>query len=94
MSTDDTGEPTDMFDVLDALEAAIRSSDPAKRAALAETIDAYAKDEPDEYFWATGAQAPTLLNRLMTVIELASSSGDGKPPVDLRLRRRKSEGSV
>ena len=46
-------EFTGMYELLDALEAALKTADPAKRQALAKTSDAY--------HWAIGAQAPTLL---------------------------------
>ncbi len=37
-------EITGMYDLLDALEEALKAADPAKRKTLAETIDAYAED--------------------------------------------------
>jgi hypothetical protein len=57
----DADEITGMYEVLEAIEAALRTADPAQLKSLAETIDAYAKDFPEEFFWATGAQAPWLL---------------------------------
>jgi hypothetical protein len=45
-------EFTGMYELLDALEAALKTADPVKRQALAKTCDAY--------HWAIGAQAPTL----------------------------------
>jgi hypothetical protein len=57
-----------MYDFLDAVEAAIKSAAPAERDALAKTIEHYGDDFPDEFFWATGPQAPTLLNHLMMAV--------------------------
>jgi hypothetical protein len=37
---------TSIYQLLDAIEAVIKAADPAKRAALARTIDAYAEDFP------------------------------------------------
>jgi hypothetical protein len=50
-----------MYELLDAIKDVIKAADPAKRAILTKTIDAYADDFPDDFFWAVGAQAPTLL---------------------------------
>ena len=52
---------TDMYELIDAIEAVIKAADPAKREALASTIDAYHDDFPEDFHWAIGAQAPTLL---------------------------------
>jgi hypothetical protein len=60
---------TGMYELLEAVEAAIESAEPAKREALATTINAYMNDFPDEYFWAVGPQAPTLLHHIMHAIE-------------------------
>ena len=56
-------EFTGMYELLDALEAALKTADPAKRQALAKTSDAY--------HWAIGAQAPTLLYHLFMSIDAA-----------------------
>jgi hypothetical protein len=58
-------------EVFNALRDVIAASDPAKRELLAQTMDAYAEDFPEEYDWATGAQAPMRLYGLMMEIELA-----------------------
>ena len=50
-----------IYELLDAIQSVIKAADPEKRDALARTIDAYAKDFPDEFFWAVGPQAPMLL---------------------------------
>jgi hypothetical protein len=85
---------TGVFEVADALEASLATSDTAKLEVLSKTLNAYSEDFPDEYFWATGAQAPMILYSLMTVIELAGSPArarksrnvirlvDGKPIED------------
>lgn len=59
---------TGMYDVLDALEAVIKAAPKAQREALAAAVDAYAENFPDEFFWATGGQAPALLQHLMMLI--------------------------
>jgi hypothetical protein len=41
---------TGMYELLDALEAVITAADPAKREALAHTIDAYAENFPEDVF--------------------------------------------
>jgi len=38
----------------------IRSADSEKRQALAQTIDAFHEDYPEEFNWVTGGQAPAL----------------------------------
>jgi hypothetical protein len=58
-----------MYELLDALEEALKSADLAKRRKLAETIRAYEKDLPDEFYWAVGAQSPALLHNLMSSID-------------------------
>ena len=49
---------TGMYELIDAIEVAIKSADPQKRLALAKTIDAFAEDFPEDFFWAVGPQAP------------------------------------
>jgi hypothetical protein len=51
---------TGMYELLEAIEAAIETAAPAKRVALAQTINAYMNDFPEDYFWAVGPQSPTL----------------------------------
>jgi hypothetical protein len=86
---------TSMGDFLDAVEAALRAADPAKRKALAETIDAYQDDFPEEFNWAIGVQAPALLYNLMMVIDIACSEDDKRPKGRVvRLVDRKPEGSA
>ena len=78
-------EPTGMYELLDAIEDVIKTADPAKRANLAKTIAAYADDFPDEFFWAVGAQAPTLLSQLLMAIDVASRpEAQSKPRVAIR----------
>jgi hypothetical protein len=65
------------------------------RGALAETLDAYHEDFPDEFHWAIGAQSPALLYHLMMSIDTAC-----RPPTEskvrgaVRLVDRKPEGSA
>jgi hypothetical protein len=85
-----------MYELLEAVEAVIQAADPAKRAALAETIDAYA-DGPfaEEFYWATGAQAPVFLHHLMIGIDAACRpESQSKPRPALRLVDRKPEGNA
>ena len=90
-----TDEPiTGMYELLDAIEAVIKASDPAKREALASTIDAYHDDFPEDFHWAIGAQAPTLLSNLLMAIDFAvREPGESKTRV-IRLVNRKPEGSA
>jgi hypothetical protein len=60
-------EITGMYELVDALEATLQSADPDKREALAKVIDAY-HNFPEEFHWAIGARAPTLLHNLMMAI--------------------------
>ena len=62
---------TSIYQLLDAIEAVIKAADPAKREALTRTIDAYAEDFPEDFFWATGSQAPMLLHHLFNTIDSA-----------------------
>jgi hypothetical protein len=69
-----------MYELLDASEAAIKSADPEKQRALVETIDRYHEHFPDDFHWAFGAQAPTLLSNLMMTIDIASRPNTRPPP--------------
>jgi hypothetical protein len=60
---------TGMYELLEAIEAAIKSAQPERRELLARTINAYMNDFPEDYFWAIGPQSPTLLNHIMRSIE-------------------------
>ena len=51
-------EITGMYELLDALEEALKSADLAKRRKLAQTMRAYEADLPD----SVGAQSPALLH--------------------------------
>jgi hypothetical protein len=86
----DDDEPTSMFNLLDAIEAVISAADPAKRETLAKTIDAYAEDFPEDFFWAIGAQAPMLLaNMLMSIDSFCGPPSQSKPRPVIRLVDRK-----
>ena len=85
---------TGMYELIDAIEAVIKAADPAKREALANTIDAYHDDFPEDFHWAIGAQAPTLLSHLIIAIDGASrEQGESKTRV-IRLVDRNPEGSA
>ena len=83
-------ERTGMYDFVDAVEAAIKATGRAKREALAQTIDAYAYHFPNEFYWAVGGQAPTLLNHLLMAIDVACRpEKESKPRGVIRLVDRK-----
>ncbi len=81
-----------MHELIEAVEAALATADPAKRKVLAETIDAYSRDFPDEYFWAIGAQAPTLLHHLLLAIDCTCHECRARAVG--RLADRKPEGNA
>jgi hypothetical protein len=91
-----TEEPiTGMYELLDAIEAVIGSSDPEKREALAKTIDAYSEDFQEDFFWAIGPQAPVLLYHLMMSIDSATRpDAESKPRPVIRLVDRKPIGNA
>ena len=87
--------PVGMYEVLEALEAALSAADPAKREALAQTIDAYHDDFPEEFHWAIGAQSPVLLHHLMMVIDSGCRpESQAKTRGVIRLVDRKPEGNA
>jgi hypothetical protein len=71
-----TDEPTitGMYELLDAIEAVVASADAEKRKALATTIDEYADDFAEDFYWATSGQAPALLHHLLQTIDAACTS--------------------
>jgi hypothetical protein len=88
-------DPVGMYELLDAIEAVIKAADPAKREALAQTIDGFAEDFPDDFFWATGYQAPSLLFHIMITIDAACRpEAQSKPRAAIRLVDRKPEGNA
>jgi hypothetical protein len=88
-------EPIGMYHFLTAVEEAIKTADPAKREALAQIIDAYHDDFPEEFDWATGERAPALLYNLMMAIDIACRSEEDKRTKSriIRLVDRKPEGN-
>jgi hypothetical protein len=85
-------EITGIYELLDAIEAVIKAADPAKREALARTIDAYSEDFPEDFFWAISVQAPTLLHHMMNLIDAACRPEvQSKPRPAIRLVDRKPE---
>jgi hypothetical protein len=86
---------TGMYELLDAIEGVIKAADPAKREAHARTIDAWANDFPEDFLWAVGPQAPTLLNHILSTIDLACRpEAQSKPRGVIRLVDRKPEGGA
>jgi hypothetical protein len=67
---------TSLYDLLKVIEDVIRSADREKRDTLAATFDNYAEENPNEFFWATGAQAPALLHHIMLTIDSACRPDD------------------
>jgi hypothetical protein len=65
--------------LLDAVQAVINAASPAKRAALAQTIDAYLDEFPDDFYWAGSTHAAELLNHIMNTIDSAcrTAADDG-----------------
>jgi hypothetical protein len=64
-------EDTPMYDLLDAVSAAIVASTPERREAISAAIKRYAERRPQDFVWATGAQSPALLQRLLISIRQA-----------------------
>ena len=88
-------EITGMYDLLDAIEAAIKSADPQKRETLAKTIDAYHEDFPEDFHWAIGARSPTLLSNLLMSINMSCRPDkQSKSRGAVRLVDRKPEGNA
>jgi hypothetical protein len=94
MAEKETDEPVGMYDLLEAVEAVIRAADPLKRQTLALTLDGYAEDYPEDFFWAVGAQSPTLLSHLLQTIDSACRPEvQSKARPAIRLVDRKPEGT-
>lgn len=86
---------TGVYELLDAIEAVITAANPAKRKALALTIDAYANDFPEEFYWAIGPQSPMLLYNLLSMIDAACRpEAQSKPRPAIRLVDRTPEGDA
>jgi hypothetical protein len=67
-----------------------RSADPETRAALAKAMDGYAEDFPEEFYWAIGAQSPSLLCHLVLAIDSSCRpEAQSKPRPPIRLVDRK-----
>jgi len=85
---------TGMYEMLEALEAAIKAAPKAERETLAAVMDAYAEDFPDDFYWAVGAQSPTLLYHLINTIEAAATDDGQKKGGVVHLITRKPEGNA
>jgi hypothetical protein len=83
---------TGMYDLLEAIEDAVRTADFKKRNALATALDGYAEDNARDFFWATGPQAPALLHHIVLAIDQACRSDDARTHRTIRLVHRKPEG--
>jgi hypothetical protein len=84
-----------MYELVDAIEAVIITSDPAKRKALAEVLDSYHEDFPEEFHWAISAQSPALLYHLLNTIDCACRPEfQSKPRPPIRLVDRNPEGNA
>jgi hypothetical protein len=59
-------------ELIDAVVKAVTTCDPATREVLAGTIAAYKRDFPQDFYWATGPQAPAILRDLMMEIFVAA----------------------
>jgi hypothetical protein len=77
-------EFTGMFDVLEALENVLRSAELSERREFTRVLKRYAKDCPDEFFWAISAQSPTLLHNMMAAIDLGCQP-DARPKARLQI---------
>lgn len=73
MTEDDDYELVSMGTLLSALEETIAAAPEEKRAALADEIDKYAETFPEDFRWATGAQAPALTYNLLKSIYVAAA---------------------
>jgi hypothetical protein len=90
----DEGDITTLFDVLEVLEGVLKHCDPDKRKALADKLDAYQEDFPDDFYWAVGVQSPAMLHHLMMTIDMACRENGGtKRNVVLRLVRKPEDES-
>ena len=88
----DPDDVVGMYELLEAVEAVITASDPAKREALASTIDSFHESFPDDFHWAIGPQSPTLLYHLMMTIDAACRpESQSKPRPVIRLVDRNPE---
>ena len=73
-----------------------QSADPIKRQELANVLDAYHDDFPEDFHWALGASSPTLLSNLLMAVDAACRSSEQSKSrnVVVRLIDRKPEGSA
>jgi hypothetical protein len=81
-----------IYDVLDALNAAIGSADPVKRSELYASLSAWSRDNPQDACWSFGMQAPALLRALMIEIDAASMPENERTPKPVRPALRVVDG--
>jgi hypothetical protein len=77
---DGAGQDTGKQALFCAIEELIATATPDRREALRATIEAYAKDFPEDFLWAVGATAPALLHRLLAAIAAGCHPADLLPP--------------
>jgi hypothetical protein len=80
-SADELIDPSDhtftgSYAFVEAVGNAIAAS--PERQKLAKTLEAFEKDCPEDFDWASGVQSPALLHRLMIEIEFAARKGGTK----------------
>ena len=89
-------EPTLYADLLEAIGGVIRAADPERRKVLADTFDRFVDDNPEDFSWMIGPQAPSSLKEIIMEIDIATQDDDpGNPPRGriLRLVDHKPEGT-
>jgi hypothetical protein len=85
------------MDLLEAIAGVISAADPQQRKLLAETFDRFVDDNPEDFAWMIGPQAPSCLKEIITEIDIATQYDDaGNPPRGrlLRLVDRKPGGGA
>jgi hypothetical protein len=92
--TKDKDQIVGMYEVLDALEAVIYSADPIKRKDLAEIMDEYSEDFPDDFHWAVGAQSPALLSNLVMAIDIACRANEPPKSRTITFRWQDTKGNA
>ena len=73
---DGADQNTGKHELFRAIIELIVTANPDRREALGTTIEAYARDFPEDFHWGVGASAPALLHHLLSAIEAGC-----RPPV-------------
>jgi hypothetical protein len=79
---DEAGRDTGKQALFSAIEELIATATPDRREALRTTIEAYARDFPEDFLWAVGTTAPALLHRLLKAIASGCRPADLLPPAE------------